>query len=184
MQHTQFNARLVNEINELNQSFVDLMLRAYHAGTFPLDSVLANALDRSERVLPACPFLLFRPIARLDQVSGSLVLTTTDDVGQGLVMATLTLLRQLARDDLPTVRLLTGAPASWAQSLADLSARDLVHLAPRLDLKPRLVDVAGFWQDLVRAREVSELQRASLGATGLQLVLSRRHRFVPLDGAT
>ncbi|MEL7309939.1 MAG: hypothetical protein AAFN07_00385 [Pseudomonadota bacterium] len=180
MQHTHFTTTLISEIHELNQSFVELMLRAYRGGDFALDPVLAKALDQPDRVLPQCPFLLFRPVERADD-DVSVVLRANDDFAQGLVVATLTLLRQLAREDLPTVRLLTGESVRWCRTLAALTPSELVRLAPRLDLKPRLVDVSGFWQDLVRARGVSRLQRASLGATGLQLVLSRPRRFVPID---
>ena len=180
MSDTRFNRELLEEIHLLNQLFVEQMLRASECGTFALDDGLADALRVPGFVLPRCPFLLFRPVRRDATVAAGTTISAQGDKAAGLVGATLTLLRSVAREDLPAACLLAGGDANWCESLAALRPDELLELVQSCDLKPRLVDVPGFWQDLLRSRSVSRLQRASLGATGLQLILSRRHRLSSL----
>ncbi len=180
MSETRFNRELLEEIHSLNQLFVEQMLRASERGAFALDDGLADALRAPGFALPRCPFLLFRPVRRDANLGVGTTIPAQSDRAAGLVSTTLTLLRSVAREDLPAACLLAGADANWCESLATLRTDALLELSQACDLKPRLVDVPGFWQDLLRSRSVSRLQRASLGATGLQLILSRRHRLSSL----
>ncbi|MEO1582908.1 MAG: hypothetical protein AAFR91_13840 [Pseudomonadota bacterium] len=180
MSETRFNRELLEEIHSLNQLFVEQMLRASDRGTFALDESLADALRVPGFVLPRCPFLLFRPVRRDANLGVGTVIPAQGDEAAGLVSTTLALLRSVAREDLPAACLLAGGDANWCESLAALRPDALLALSQACDLKPRLVDVPGFWQDLLRSRSVSRLQRASLGATGLQLILSRRNRLSSL----
>ena len=182
LQPLPLDARLLGDVTELNRQFVRILLSANRAGRVPVEDELVRRLDArcSENAAgwPGCPFLLFRVVAE-DSRSAAVSLPCIEQhqahVG-GLITLTLGFLWQLARERPQAAQIVSGASDAWCQQLAGLTIAGLAGLSSRAALQPRLTDVPGFWQDLARKRGISALQRASLGAAGLQLIMSVERR--------
>ena len=179
-----FDMALLDELDDLNQRFARLLLERVETGELALAPGLTEALrvrlhDHGGR-LPTCPFLLYRVTSAPPAVADAPgALRGGNGEVAALAALTLTFLWRLAREDLPVVRLVAGADAGWCDTLASAAPTRLAALAGEATLRARLVDVPGYWQDLVRSTGISTLQRASLGAAGLHLVMSRRRRSRP-----
>lgn len=184
MSDTYFNSDLIDEIYELNQTFIGLMLEHDDRGRFCIEPSLREALVENRLRLPKCPFLLFRPIVQRFGEADNVSIPIGELGVAALVVATLTSVRELAKRDLPAAMLVTGANESWCRDLTRRTPADVLDLARECALRPRLIDVPGYWQDLVRQAGISALQRASLGASGLQLIHSRRDRLQSLNART
>lgn len=182
LQPLPLDARLLIDVTELNRQFVRILLSANRAGRLPVEAELVRRLDarcaESADGWPGCPFLLFRVVAedsRPAAVSLPCIEQHQPSVA-GLITLTLGFLWQLARERPQAAQIVSGASRDWCEQLSDLTIAGLAGLSTRAALQPRLTDVPGFWQDLARKRGISALQRASLGAAGLQLIMSLERR--------
>ncbi len=173
------NATLLRDVSALNRRFVAVFVDAATHGAFAADAELVRRLStrltRSRTGWPECPFLLYR-LVLVDEAADATRLDPVDPGVAALVTVSLSFVWQLAREHPPAARAVAGADAEWCDALAAMDIAQLSLLAGQVTLRPRLVDVPGFWQDLARRRGISPLQRASLGATGMQLILARARR--------
>ncbi|MEM9171069.1 MAG: hypothetical protein AAGA84_00035 [Pseudomonadota bacterium] len=179
MTNTGFSAETVAQVQSLNQAFIGELYAAAQAQRVAVEPTLITALStaRHERhsSLRQCPFLLFRieiGHCGVNEPSG-VWLGAHHDSTATLICAALTFIWQLAKTDIAAARLVSGAPISWIEDLAQRQLAELVGFAKASHLRPRLIDVPGYWHDLLRRSGISALQRASLGAAGLQMCLSR-----------
>lgn len=172
-------APLLRDISALNRRFMAVFVDAALGGRFAADADLVRRLSTrlSQRRggWPDCPFLLYR-IVLVDEAADATRLDPLDPGVAALVTVSLGFVWQLAREHPPAARAVAGADADWCDALAAMDIAQLSLLAGEVTLRPRLVDVPGFWQDLARRRGISSLQRASLGATGMQLIQARARR--------
>ncbi|MFK8052882.1 MAG: hypothetical protein AB8F65_07885 [Woeseiaceae bacterium] len=170
---------LMKEVNYLNQRFIGLMVAAAEQGKIDLEPELQRSLGtipaRRHPPVPVAPFLLYRVSHEANESLPGCLDGFNDAVAE-LTTLSLSFLWHLSREDLLAAQMVSGAGARWCQQLARLSIVDLVGLTAGASLQARLIDVPGYWQDLARRRGISALQRASLGAAGLQLILSRSRR--------
>ncbi|MEM8547355.1 MAG: hypothetical protein AAGF46_04240 [Pseudomonadota bacterium] len=182
MQPMGFNSEVVSEVCSLNQAFIKTMLSAAAAGRMALEPRLQEALQSAHEAATGsvgrCPFLLYRlefpPPAVHEHAASSLGGGRGDSDGAtSLASMTLAFLWQLARSDMAAARIVAGASVTWCQDLAGRPLAELAPLARQAVLTPRLIDVPGYWRDLTRERGISALQRASLGAAGLQMLMSQ-----------
>lgn len=175
-----FNERLLREIAALNRRFVRLLLDGAASDQVALDAALAADLRRASQspraLFEHCPFLLFRIVTDTEARVCDVQLPPYDERVGHLTSVSLSFLWQLARDDQTAAQIVSGAGPAWCEALASRPLVSLTQLSVRAHLQPRLVDVPCFWQDLSRRRGLSALQRASMGAAGLQLILSRSRR--------
>ena len=179
MQAGGFNSEVVSEVCSLNQAFIKTMLSAAEAGRMALEPRLKASLQSAHEAATGsvgrCPFLLYRlefPPPAVHEGAASL-LGGDSDGATSLASMTLAFLWQLARSDMAAARIVAGASAAWCQDLAGRPLAELAPLAREAVLTPRLIDVPGYWRDLTRERGISALQRASLGAAGLQMLMSQ-----------
>lgn len=172
-------AALLRDVSALNRRFMAVFVEAAATGRFRVDAALvrriSERLSTSGAGWPDCPFLLFR-LVLVDETPDSTRLDPVDPEVAALVTVSLGFVWQLAREHPPAARAIAGADADWCHALAAMDIAGLSLLAGTVTLRPRLVDVPGFWQDLARRRGISALQRASLGATGMQLIMARTRR--------
>ncbi len=182
LQPPPIDARLFADVTAFNRQFVQLLVATQAAGRFAMDPELVRRLRARNEAPPAqwpdCPFLLFRLVADTsvpDAVNEPAIRQDDDGVAE-LITLSLGFLWQLARERPHAAAIVSGAAPSWCRQLALLDIAELAGLSLGAGLQPRLIDVPGFWQDLARRRGISVLQRASLGATGLQLIMSRARR--------
>ncbi|MEO0615888.1 MAG: hypothetical protein AAFY69_07100 [Pseudomonadota bacterium] len=170
---------LLHDISALNRRFIAVLAAAARNGRFAAEPGLTQRLSArlggADPRWPNCPFLLYRMV-KSDDTPGSTRLDAYDADVASLVTVTLGFVWQLAREHRPAARAVTGAGDRWCDALAAMSIAALPALSNHLSLRPRLVDVPGFWQDLARQSGISALQRASLGATGMQLIHARARR--------
>ena len=170
---------LLEDIAAMNRRFIAVLVDAATARRVQAEPELVGRLvrrlDAGDRRWPACPFLLYRPL-RHERAPADVCLDRDDPAVVALVTLTLGFLWQLARDNPPAAQAVSGTDAAWCRALAKLSIAHLSLLSAELTLRPRLIDVPGFWQDLTRRRGISALQRASLAAAGMQLILARGRR--------
>ncbi|MEO0346100.1 MAG: hypothetical protein AAF229_07550 [Pseudomonadota bacterium] len=170
---------LLHDVSALNRRFIALLIGAARDGRFAaeqgLTQRLSTRLSGTDPGWPDCPFLLFRMV-RGEEAPGSTRLDAYDTDVASLVTVTLGFVWNLAREHRPAARAVTGTDDAWCDALAAMSIAALPVLSNQLSLRPRLVDVPGFWQDLARQSGISALQRASLGATGMQLIHARARR--------
>lgn len=176
-----FSRPLIREIAALNQGFIDLLITAADSDCIPMDMRLRERLNRMlqqpQDTLRRCPFLLFRlcfdDVALTPDV---LALRASQTGVTPLATITLSFLWQLARRDVAGCELVSGADGDWCQQLARTAMADLVDIAATANLRARLTDVPGYWQDLSRPDAISALQKASLGAAGWQIIMSTSRR--------
>ena len=170
---------LLHDVSALNRRFIAVLAAAARDGQFAAEPGLTQRLSARlsgvDPGWPGCPFLLYRMV-RGDDAPGATRLDAYDADVASLVTVTLGFVWHLAREHRPAARAVTGADDSWCDALAATSIAALPALSNHLSLRPRLVDVPGFWQDLARRSGISVLQRASLGATGMQLIHARARR--------
>lgn len=183
LQQPCFNSRLRGEIADLNQRFIDLLLYAGRHRRIEIESGLLHRIERTRQRDPSriteTPFLLYRVVRDLEAQPGIPppgCLPADDERVSDLVTLTMGFLWQVARDDLLVASVVAGAGRAWCGQLAALSIAQLAGVSLRAGLQARLIDVPGYWQDLARRRGISALQRASLGAAGMQIILSRSRR--------
>lgn len=175
---TTFNSSLVKDIDQLNQRFIDLMLAAAADAQMTLGQPLydrLHALSGSDGRVASCPFLLFRLCFEPDVAHAPVLSRERAGVSE-LVLLSLTVLWQVAKSDLSAATLVSGAAHSWCQDLSQRRLSELETIAGLATLRPRLIDVPGYWQDLSHPGGISALQRASLGAAGWQIIMSRARR--------
>lgn len=170
---------LLADVSALNRRFIGELAAAAGVGRFAADPELARRLAARLRQVdprwPDCPFLLYR-LVRSHEAAEPACLDPYAPGVSSLVTVTLGFVWQLAREQSPAARAVTGADEDWCDALGALCIAQLPLLSNHLSLRPRLIDVPGFWQDLARHKGISALQRASLGATGMQLIHARNRR--------
>ncbi|MEO0574932.1 MAG: hypothetical protein AAF004_05665 [Pseudomonadota bacterium] len=175
---TTFNTQLIDDIDQLNQRFIDLMMAAAADTQMALGQPLYDRLQTlasTQRRVAACPFLLFRLCFDAEMAHAPVLCRQRPGVSE-LVLLSLSILWQVAKSDLHAATLVSGADQSWCQDLAQRPLTSLESLAGLATLRPRLIDVPGYWQDLSQPNGISALQRASLGAAGWQIIMSRSRR--------
>ncbi|MEM7765000.1 MAG: hypothetical protein AAF290_13120 [Pseudomonadota bacterium] len=167
------------ELGPLNQRFLSLLLITAERGELELSPDIVAALQQqTERWQSTCstlPFLLYRVTARNDNTAVPVAgwLDPVQDGVRELTTMTLGLIWQLCHDSPLLAAMISGMNQG---DIAKISAQSLVELlsdAHRVGLQARLIDVPGYWQDLVQLQRASRLQKESLGPSGLQLILSR-----------
>ncbi len=172
-------APLLRDIAALNRRFMAVFVDASRDGRFAADADLvrrlSTRLSQTRGGWPDCPFLLYR-IVLVDEVGDATRLDPVEPGVAALVTVSLSFVWQLSREHPPAARAVAGADAEWCEALAAMDIAQLSLLAGQVTLRPRLVDVPGFWHDLARRRGISSLQRASLGATGMLLIQARARR--------
>lgn len=182
LQPSPFDSRLLGDVTALNRQFIRILLDANRAGQMPIEEELVRRLDarcaEDSARWPGCPFLLFRVVGEDTGLAaiGFPCIERHDSRVARLITLALGFLWQLARERPQAAQIVSGASADWCAHLAGLTIAGLGGLSARAALQPRLTDVPGFWQDLARKRGISALQRASLGAAGLQLIMSVERR--------
>ncbi|MEN7342456.1 MAG: hypothetical protein AAAFM81_05905 [Pseudomonadota bacterium] len=179
---SSLSTRLFEQISALNQSFIDVMDVAARSGAVDVSHDILHGLTHAhadqQSHFDRLPFLLYRLYDAASTHPGPSGIPDDIAGASDLVTLTASFIWQLAQEDVALATLVTGFDQVWCQNFGQNSIADLAGFATRARLRIRLVDAPGYWQDLVRQRGISSLQRASLGATGLQLILSRarRHR--------
>lgn len=181
------NATL-QEIILLNQLFIGVLpglpAAGFAAAAAPaLPALPARPRQGFKAALRSCPFLLFRvadPVAPARVADKPMAGADTDAAAQRLITFALGFLWQLARSNPFAVQLVSGAQARWCEELAALNIAQLVALAQRAQLLPRLTDTPGFWEDLLGVSSPAlPGPRRTLGIAGLQLIMSRARRQSP-----
>lgn len=176
---TAMPTHLLEEISLLNQKFVALLIAAADNSQIHMDADLLKSMRQATGRLPIqLPFLLYR-VRRDDEIPAVEIpgcLGRYDERVNELTTITISFLWHLVQDDPLTAQIVSGASHEWCAQLRQQSIAGLASVATGARVQARLIDVPGYWQDLARRRGISTLQRASLGAAGLQLILSRNRR--------
>ncbi len=181
-----FNRSLLSDIAAVKSAVYPNNSVRQRARQYDVDAELAadictgarGASARLARLPIFCSIALSRrALGWQTHPAGGTRLDQFDPAVTELITLSLGFLWQLARNDLQAAQLIAGTDRAWCEQLAALGIAELTGLTLSARLHPRLIDVPGFWQDLARRRGISALQRASLGAAGLQIIMSRaRHR--------
>jgi len=161
-----------------------------------LGTIISSLTDLQVERLSAAPFLLFSLRQSDPDYWGSLsadepnhdllsLAKPPDELGQ-LAAACLGFLWQLAQRNPYAARLVSGAPLSWCEQLADRTLfRVMQRMAGRPDLlHPRRADDAGFWLKLLGPGLSSEQDvRIAAQLSALQSILTAdsaaRYRALP-----